>query len=374
MSALALDRIEDSNVVVVLMLTPTHAVDLFLGDLSRRSRSQSGRTVDSYRRQLDKFTDSLGTTKDVTEITSDDCRRFLDLNARGAKGRGPVKPGTQATTYAILNSFLSWLYQQQRIKKNPLDHVPRPRRPHPDTLDVTTVATVDVPKLLAAARTWTERLAVAIPVYTGARRSAVAQLRLADYNQERGYLRFHEKGGKTVWKPVPNELRAMLDAMIAQGVISEPGDYLVPSEGGLVKPGDRDNRVIWRAVKAVADRAGVDAHVHALRAAFATFYLETNTGDVEGLKEHMGHESIATTQTYLRRLDKQAAMERNRSMSWGASLDNDLLTAIPQFAGKRLESSLAVGAGGFEPPNKEPLAFVRPGRKPRGSASGGAAS
>jgi site-specific recombinase XerD len=345
-----LDRIEDANVVVVLMLTPTHAVDLFLGDLSRRSRSQSGRTVDSYRRLLDKFTDSLGTTKDVTEITSDDCRRFLDLNARGVKGR-PVKPGTQAHTYAVLNSFLGWLYQQQRIKKNPLDHVPRPRRPHPDTLDVTTVATVDVPKLLAAARTWTERLAIAIPVYTGARRSAVAQLRLADYNPERGYLRFHEKGDKTIWKPVPDELRTMLDSMIAQGVISDPGDYLVPAEGGLVKPGNRDNRVIWRAVKVVADRAGIDAHVHALRAAFATFYLETHTGDVEGLKEHMGHESIATTQAYLRRLDKQAAMERNRSMSWGVQLDNELLTAIPQNAGKRLESALAVGAGGFEPPN-----------------------
>ena len=361
------EYVEDANVVVVLMLTPTHAVDLFLGDLSRRSRSQSGRSVDSYRRLLDKFTDSLGTAKDVREITSDDCRRFLDLNARGVKGR-PIKPGTQATNYAILNSFLGWLYQQDRIKKNPLDHVPRPLRPHPDTLDVTTVATVDVPKMLAAARTWTERLSVAIPVYSGARRSAIAQLRLGDYNQERGYLRFHEKGGKTVWKPVPNELRQMFDAMIAQGVISDPGDYLVPSEGGLVKPGNRDSRVIWRAVKAVADRAGVDAHVHALRAAFATFYLETNTGDVEGLKEHMGHESIATTQTYLRRLDKQAAMERNRSMSWGVSLDNDLLTAIPQRAGKRLESSLDMGAGGFEPPNSEPPASIGPGSERRGSA------
>jgi len=31
--------------------------------------------------------------------------------------------------------------------------------------------------------------------------------------------------------------------------------------------------VIWRLIRRVATRAGVTAHVHALRAAFAVFYL-----------------------------------------------------------------------------------------------------
>jgi integrase len=213
-------------------------------------------------------------------------------------------------------------------------------------------------------------LAVAIPAYTGARRSAVAQLTLGDYNADRGLLRFHEKGGKTVWKPVPDELRTMIDAMIAQGVVAGPGDYLVPSEGGLVRKGRRDDRVIWRSVKEVADRAGVEAHVHALRAAFATFYLESNVGDVEGLKEHMGHESIATTQTYLRRLDKQVAMERNRSMSWGAAtLDNALLAKTSLVAENGLASSLAVGAGGFEPPQAEQPHQHRAGSLPSGASA-----
>jgi site-specific recombinase XerD len=314
---------EDANVVVVAMLTPTHAVDLFLGDLARRSRSESGRTVASYRRYLDHFTDSLRPGLDVTDLTPDDCRKFLDRYARKA-------PGYQATVHAILNSYFKWLYQQQRIKKNPLDHVTRPRRIASDALDVTTVTADDVRAMIAAAKGWTERLAVAIPAFTGARRRAVANLTLDDYNREAGKIRFREKGGKTVWKPIPAELRQLLDRAIDEEAIT---DYLVPSEAPRLRDGSRDDRVIWRAVKSAADRAGVNAHVHALRAAFAVNYLEAHKGDVEALKELMGHESIATTQTYLRRLDKDAAMERVRDLSWGvAAVDTEPPSGNQVFA------------------------------------------
>jgi hypothetical protein len=40
---------------------------------------------------------------------------------------------------------------------------------------------------------------------------------------------------------------------------------------------------------------------------------------VESLKELMGHRSILTTQTYLRRLDRVSAMERVRTLSWSLS-------------------------------------------------------
>ena len=123
---------------------------------------------------------------------------------------------------------------------------------------------------------WSERIAIAILCCTGARHRAVANLRLRDYDRLHGRLRFHEKGEKVIWKPVPGELRSLLEA----------------------------------AIRRVADRAGVRAHVHAFRAAFAVFYLERHPGEVEALKELMGHRSIATTQVYLRKLDRHRAMER----------------------------------------------------------------
>jgi integrase len=232
-----------------------------------------------------------------------------------------------------------------------MDRLPRTRRIPAADLDVVTVQTEEVVRMLQVASGWSERIALAVLCYTGARRRAVANLRLRDYDRLHGRLRFHEKGEKVIWKPVPDELRSLLEAAIANGAIVEVDDYLVPPEGYLSRKGVRDDRVIWRLVRRVADRAGVRAHVHALRAAFAVFYLERHPGDVEALNELMGHRSIATTQVYLRKLDRQRAMERVRDLSWGVAMTDKIEGPDnPQIAEERFASSPLVGAGGFEPP------------------------
>lgn len=362
----------DAEIIFLPMLTPTRAVDLFLVDFVNRSRSRNGRSVTSYRRLLDKFTDSLP-NKDVTEITADDCRAWLgDYSKRAA--------GTRSTNYSVLNSFLEWLYLQQRIKKNPLDHVPRPRRIAPEDLNVTTVSTVDVPRLLAACDSHTERLSIAIPAYIGPRRHAMATLRLRDYDRGAQTITFSEKGSKEIRKPVPVELAVLINDAIQEpsdltllqhrrGSIWHPDDYLIPPEGKLSRAGERDDRVIWRVVKKIAARAGIDCHVHALRAAFATFYLEQNTGDLEALRLLMGHAALSTTQVYLRKHDRGLAMERVRSLSWASVSDPNLLSDLkPQFAEFEFGTSRFMEAGGFEPPNGENRLAGTPGRKRSGQA------
>jgi integrase len=330
------------EIIIRPMLTVGRAIDLFLGDLTRRGATE--RTRRTYARLLDKFCDRLPDDYDVSKITTDDCRRWLDTFASRARG-------TQAHAESVLSSFLKWLYLDGKIARNPMDRLPRTRRIPAADLDVVTVQTEEVVRMLQVARGWSERIALAILCYTGARRRAVANLRLRDYDRLHGRLRFHEKGDKVIWKPAPDELRALLEAAIADGAIVEADDYLVPPEGYLSRRGTRDDRVIWRLVRRVAGRAGVDAHVHALRAAFAVFYLELHPGDVEALKELMGHRSIATTQVYLRKLDRQRAMDRVRDLSWGVALtDKGEESVQPQIAEEMLASSPVVGAGGFEPP------------------------
>lgn len=303
------------GVYVRAMISPGSATDLFLGDLERRGYSK--RTVDTYRRILDQFADWLPEGVDVAKITTDDCRRFLNRwNGSRKRGAGSYSQGTRAHTFSVLSSFFVWLYRTERIKRNPLDRVDRPRRLPADDLDVVTVSTEDVRKLLGAAQGWTEKLAIAIPAYLGPRRHAAALLRLKDYDQKTGRIRFQEKGGKTIWKPVPTQLAGLLAAAIADGAIREPDDYLIPGLGPQQRKGDRDDRVVWNAVRRVAERAGVSAHVHSLRAAFAVYYLEQRPGDVEALQTLLGHKSIATTERYLRRLERETAMERVRDLDW----------------------------------------------------------
>jgi integrase/recombinase XerC len=340
------------RLIVRPMLTTDQAIDLFLGDLTRRGYSK--RTIDTYRRILDKLCDRLPDDLDVVKITPDDCRRFLDLWSRKTAG-------TRAHTYSVVSSFFTWLYKTEKIKRNPLERIDRPRRVAAEDLDVTTLSAAEVRKLLAACQTWTEKLAIAIPAYMGPRRRAAAMLTLADYDQDEQRIRFREKGGKVIWKPVPTELAAMIGAAIADGKIVDPDDYLIPSEGTLSRKGERDDRILWRVVKRVALRAGVQAHVHALRAAFAVFYLENHPGDIEALKELMGHRSLQTTQIYLRKLDRGVAMERVRDLNWGVEPGNEEAARSPQFAGEQLAASSGMGAGGFEPPFPESDVTKRPG-------------
>ena len=61
-------------------------------------------------------------------------------------------------------------------------------------------------------------------------------------------LTFKEKGGKTISKPVPDELADLLDAAIHAGVYQSPDDYLVPGNARQRRAGERDDRIIWRLV------------------------------------------------------------------------------------------------------------------------------
>jgi integrase/recombinase XerC len=281
--------------------------------------------------------------RDVAKLSSEDCDRFL-----AQRGKKHAR-GTRAHAECVLNSFFKCLYRQGKIRRNPVDRLQRTRRLPAEALDVTTVSSAEVLRLFDAADTWAERLCLGILAYCGPRRRAAARLRLTDYDRLRGRLRFQEKGGKVIWKPIPDPLRSLLDAAVAAGAIVDGSDYLIPPEGPLVKQ-ERDDRVVWRLVNKISAKAGVKAHPHALRAAFAVFYLESG-GDMKACQDLMGHASPKTTEGYLRRLDREQRMESVRRLDWAAAgSDNTGAAETAEFAGNQFGESYGVGAGGFEPP------------------------
>jgi integrase len=366
----ALEQVDmgEPDVLIRPMLTISHAIDAFAGDFTRRGCSDKARYT--YTRILGLFANRLPADLDVSRITSDDCRRFLDLYNRHA-------PGTQAHTFDVLASFFKWLVFTEQVKRNPLATIRRPRKTRPDDLDVVTVSTDDVRKLLAACEGWTERLTIGVAVYAGARRHALSQLRMSDFDRAEGRIRFREKGGKIIWKPVPDVLANLIEAAIAGGVYRESlvlladadrseDPYLIPPAAKLQKV-ERDDRAIWRVVKRVADRAGVDTHVHALRAAFAVLVLEQFEQPYMA-QQLLGHVNPQTTQVYLRKLDKQTVMEPVRGLSWDAPqvpvvdevaamrariLELESRLAAAEAVQPVQSSSAVVGAGGFEPPHSE---------------------
>jgi site-specific recombinase XerD len=155
------------------MLTLSRAVDLWLGDLTRKRYSP--RTIKSYRDTLYKLCDRLPHETDVTEVRTDDLRAFLDL-------WGNRSTGTQGQVYAPVAGIFKWLYRQQRIRRNPMERIDPPKRVRGEDLDVVTVSATDVRRMLAACTNWTERLdgrdpRVSRPAPPRDRPVAVARLR-----------------------------------------------------------------------------------------------------------------------------------------------------------------------------------------------------
>jgi site-specific recombinase XerD len=301
-------------------------MDRFLGELARRGYSP--RTRDDYFRKLCLLCDGLDDEADVRDVTPDECRDFLDRWISH-------KPGTRYHSWAVLSSFFRWLYQTGAIETNPMARIEAPKRLRYDEVEVTTVSGSDVRLLFDACETWQELLCLSTLAYLGPRRRAASDLRLHDLDLDRGTIRFREKGGKVIVKPVPVEYEQLLRQGIAAAAIEDtPDAYVIPMARIQSRTGARDDRVIWRTVKRIGRRVGVDVHPHSLRAAFAVHFLETHPGELEALQRLMGHSKIETTQIYLRRLDRERQMERVRDLSWG--------TRFGDFPAK--------APGGFEPP------------------------
>ena len=87
-------------------------------------------------------------------------------------------------------------------------------------LHVVTVSGADVGRMLEVCEDWQELLCVSTAAYLGARRNALASVRVSDVDLERRTIRFVEKGGKVVVKPMPHEYFAIFRAAQQHGVWS----------------------------------------------------------------------------------------------------------------------------------------------------------
>jgi integrase len=315
---------------------------MWLGELARRNRS--GGTRDEYRRKLNLLANDVRDAY-VHEITLRDYERFLDRWLEKA-------PSTMASAVSLVKGFAEYLWERGYTAEHVAYQLRRPRRPRAEDLDVVTVSAEDVGRMLEACETWQEYLCLTTAVYLGARRRALARVRRRDVDLENGAIRFVEKGPKIITKPLPDEFAQILCAAQAAGIWKSDDAYLIPNRRpGAVKRAERSDKVVWETVKRVAARAGVEAHCHALRAAFAVQFDDANPDKVIALKELMGHARIDQTLVYLRRKDKAKAMEVVRDLSWGGG-GSFVFPPREEAARKKLPLSRGFGEEahtGFEP-------------------------
>jgi site-specific recombinase XerC len=164
------------------------ATDAFL-DWRRIERDATPRSIESYRRILDKLAEDYPEL-DLPRFTKHDLRAFL-------KRWENRSSATRANVVSVLHSFFGWAVAEDLIEIDPSAPLRRPKKRRADIYR----PSVDE---LAAVRTAAlphELPAILLMEGAGLRRAEVLHVRWADVDLIRGRVRVFRKGAN--WQPVP---------------------------------------------------------------------------------------------------------------------------------------------------------------------------
>src|SRR5260370_11933360 len=128
----------------------------------------------------------VGGTVMVTHFTIDTCRSYQ----YGLASRG-LKSNTIRVRLATLGSFGKWAVRRDKLVRNPLDQLTRPRR----KARVPAVPTWTTVKTLLQQCAVRERAILALMAYGGLRRGEVAALDVGDVPPDFGLRRVNGTGG-----------------------------------------------------------------------------------------------------------------------------------------------------------------------------------
>jgi site-specific recombinase XerD len=236
-------------------------------------------------------------------------------------GSGMAKPSVKQHLAAIRQLF-DYLVTGGFLPSNPADAVRGPKylvkrgktpvlsadqaRQPLDSIDVTELSGLR------------DRALIGVMVYSFARVSAAAALRVEDYFEtgKRAWLRLHEKGGKRHEVPCHHNLAAYLDAWIAAAGLT------ADKKGPLFRAIRKGNRLTENPMARsdvlimIKRRAAVAALpystcCHTFRATGITTYMQ-NGGTLEHAQQIAAHESPRTTKLYDRTQDEISLDEVER--------------------------------------------------------------
>ena len=233
-------------------------------------------------------------------ITVRDAADFRD-HLREEKGQAVA---TVNRSLSSLRKYLRWLTQQEHLARNPAASVRELRRQPlaPKGLD-----RAEVRRLMREVELRNDLRAQAIfslILYTGARLGDVVNLELADLliAERSGHAVFrYGKGSKQRSVPLPLQARKALSEYLASRP-PIPADRVFVGERGPLNA---------RGVQAVFEKyrplTGIrNLHPHVLRHTFSHRFLAQG-GNLVQLAQILGHESLQTTQVYVRESMEQLA-------------------------------------------------------------------
>lgn len=282
-----------------------------------KKRGYSDSTVGSHGLVFRRFKVFVGDA-DVAGLTADDIRRFLEA----MQTRYELSDKTVCNYWVALSAFWTWAEHEIGV-----DHIIRNRveRPRFQRKKIVAYREDEVQAMLVACakadawRTPTGKIArgkrptadrdramIVTLVDTGLRASELCDLRMRDYDRERGSLFVREgKGGKERTVYAGDATKRLIWRYLLGRKDAKPSDPLFATTTGRAL--DRNN--LRHTLQRIGERAGVsNVTVHRFRHTYAITFLR-NGGSPLVLQELLGHEKLETVRIYtaLAQVDLEAA-------------------------------------------------------------------
>jgi len=290
-------------------------IEQFLQYIAERRRF-SPRTVETYRKSLDKFLAHLGV--DVSSQggsapvnsqggTAPGLSAFSEMSLKGfvwdLKMKQKLAPTSICEHLAALKSFGKYLVKSKIIDKNPAENVPMPKRPKRlvNVLSQKDLAEEKFPELPPDAMLPQVRARILLELIygSGLRISECQNLTWDRIDLNAKLVRVLGKGSKERIVPITESFIELVNLfktrLIEAGHLVTATGFVFLSENG--KPFGL--RTLRNDIHDLLREIGWEgkASPHVLRHSFATHLLE-NGAEIMSVKEMLGHSSISTTQVY----------------------------------------------------------------------------
>ena len=266
----------------------------------KHERNYSEKTIESYRRDINKFLkfiDQEGV--DMEDIDVIVIRNFLTDELNNGVSKRSCKRRLSA-----LKHLYKYLFVRGYVKDNPFIFIGGPKT---DKKLPRVLYKEQIEEIFKQNRKRTDELAyrdqaiLSVLYYSGIRASELCNIEMPDLNLRQRIIRITGKGNKERLVPFNDECKNDIENYLK----CSRGEFLsrtkmMPKNLFLTKNGDPLTvRTLEKILDAIELKTGtfVNLHPHILRHSYATHLLE-NGADLRIIQELLGHASINATQVY----------------------------------------------------------------------------
>lgn len=251
---------------------------------TKKLEGKSPQTLGNYRSSVDKLCETIG--KPVTSMTTKDIRHHLSIY----QNRG-VSMITADNQRRYLNSFFTYLVDEDYILRNPMKKIKKFKTPQQIKLPFTEG---EIEKLRTGANNDLRlRTLIEFLLSTGCRIGEVEKLNKEDIDFRNRECLVFGKGQKYRVVYINEVSEIYLKKYLASRTDDNPALFI--SEDG--------RKVRWaksgmeRRIRDLGKRIGVKAHPHKFRRTMATKALKAGM-PIEQIQVLLGHANLDTTQLY----------------------------------------------------------------------------